>query len=377
MKYCVLYPDAQNVHLIKDVGMIAYKMNKLYGADSFVACYENGSYDYLENEVKGLKIDFIEKKHKHIFNIYEYLKSKAKDIDVLQIFHITLKSVIYAFLYKHFNKRGTIFLKLDCSDKLVLKLKNLKIFERIVLDVYLSKVDIIGVEQEEIFKKFKSMLIKFQDKLVNIPNGLDFDKEILSKKIDYNKKKNVIINVGRIGSPEKASDMLMKAFKNIDEDIRRNWKLIFVGPIEDEFKGYIDEFFNKYPKMKESIIFKGSIYDRKLLFQQYRNAKIFCLTSKYESFAFSLIEAGALGNVIVSTDVGIAAEIVKAHNGKLVPFDDVDALSDSLSTLIKDDDIKHKGMLTEEIVRDKYDWNKITKTLYKKLIEIRSKNQNE
>ena len=110
--YCVLYPEAENVHLIKDVGMIAYKMFKLFGYEASLACYENGSYDYLEKEVKGLKLNFIERKYNNnILDGIRYLRKNAKSIDVLQLFHITIRSVVYAFTYKLFNSKGKIYLK--------------------------------------------------------------------------------------------------------------------------------------------------------------------------------------------------------------------------------------------------------------------------
>ncbi|KHD38451.1 glycosyl transferase [Clostridium acetobutylicum] len=377
MKYCVLYPEAKNVHLVKDVGMIAYKLNRLHNVDSFIACYNNDKYDYLESEVKGLKINFIEKKHSHFVNVFKYLKKEAKNIDVLQIFHVTLKSVVYAFLYKFFNRRGTIFLKLDCSNALVLKLENLKLVEKIILNAYLKRVDIIGVEQEEIFKKLKKILFKYKDKLLNVSNGLDFDNPIFKEDINYKDKENVVITVGRIGSPEKSMNTLMEAFENIDKTIRANWKLVFIGPIEESFKNYITEFFSKCTDAKKYIEFKGPIYDRTLLFNEYKKAKIFCLTSEYESFGFSLIEAGAFGDVIVSTDVGIASEIIKNSNGKIIPFKDSKALTDVLCGIMQDNNLENKGKETEKIVKGKYSWNKITEILYTKIIEIRGKKIDE
>jgi hypothetical protein len=62
MTFVTLFPGATNIHLTKDVGMIPFIMHKYYGYDSTLVCYKNDEYDYLETEVKGLKIDFLEKK---------------------------------------------------------------------------------------------------------------------------------------------------------------------------------------------------------------------------------------------------------------------------------------------------------------------------
>lgn len=376
MRYCVLYPETRNVHLIKDVGMIAYKLYKLYGVDSFVACYNNGEYNYLQNEVKGLKIDFIEKKHRHLINIFLYLKNNAAKIDVLQIFHITFNSVIYAFIYKFFNKNGVIFLKLDCSTSLLKKLNHLNFIEKFFLNLYLKKTDIIGVEQKNIYCRLKKMLYKFEDKLMNIPNGLDFDKDIFKSKINFEDKENIVLSVGRIGSPEKKTENIMEAFKNIEESQRENWKLVLIGPIVNGFENYIKIFFEKYPEMRKCIIFKGAIYDRNKLFYEYKKAKVFCLTSEYESFGFVLIESAAFGDVIISTRVGIADEIIKDESGIIVPFDDKEALSEALLRLFECHDMKKMSEYSERLCRKNFDWNKIVERLYEKIEELRGRNKN-
>lgn len=371
MRYCVLYPKTENVHLTKDVGMIAYKLNKLYGYDAFVATYKNGEYPYLKDEVKGLKIDFIKKEHGHFKDIYLYVKKNAHIIDVLQIFHMTLSSVFYAFIYKMFNKNGIIFLKLDCTKVLVDKIKKMNMVQRQILNVFLKRVDIIGVEKKEIFNELKSELRLHKTKLLNISNGLDFDRGEVKLKAKFDDKEDIILSVGRIGSPEKNSKMLMDAFANIDENKLGNWKLVFVGPIEEKFEEEIDNYFKRYEYLKKKVIFKGPIYDRKELYNEYRKAKIFCLTSKFESVGIALIEAGAMGDVIISTNVGIADEIVNGDNGILIEVGDISALTDGINKLIESKNLSQASYATEKFCRENYDWDIIVKKLHSKIIDIK------
>lgn len=377
MRYCVLYPKTENVHLIKDVGMIAYKLNKLYGYDAFVATYENGEYPYLQNEVKGLKIDFIEKKKNHFKDVYSYLKKSAYKIDVLQIFHMTLNSVVYAYIYKMFNKNGIVFLKLDCTKVLVDKIRQMNVIQRQLLNAFLKRVDIIGVEKKEIFEALKNELREHSSKLLNVPNGLDFEKEEIKARTEFRNKENVILSVGRIGSPEKDSKILMEAFANIDKSKLGNFKLVFVGPIEDEFKNEIEDYFKQHEDLRERVIFKGPIYDRKELYNEYRKAKIFCLTSKFESVGIVLIEAGAMGDVIISTNVGIADEIVNGDNGALIEVGDVSALTDGISNLITSKNLAKASSATEKFCRENYDWDAIVKKLHDKIIDIKGNDIHE
>lgn len=373
MRYYVLYPKAENVHLIKDVGMIAYKLHKLYGYNSYIASYNNDKYYYLDEEVKGIKMDFIQKKNKNLINIFKYLSENSKNIDVLQIFHMTFNSVVYALLYKFFNRRGIIFLKLDCTELILQKIKNMKSIERIFFNFFLSSVDIIGVEQEYIFDRLKYLIGKHSNKLINVPNGIDFEADYFKKDINFKDKENIILNVGRIGSSEKATDLLMKAFSLIDEEIRKEWKLVFVGPVEDSFKETIEDFFEKYPNIKADIIFKGPIFNREELFQEYKKSKIFCLTSAYESFGIALIEAIACGNVIVSTRVGIAEEIVKEGKGAVVNVGDYKAIAVELKKLMTSDNLDKYSEEMKKYCKKQYNWDNIVENLHYRINNIRGK----
>lgn len=376
MRYCVLYPNTRNVNLIKEMGMIPYKLHKLYGYDAKIACYKLGEYPYLNNEVKGLKIDFIEQKYnKYSLDGMRYLKENAKDIDILQIFHVTLYSVFYAFTYKKLNPKGKIYLKLDCSQKLVERINSLGKIGIKFLKGYFKKVDLISIEQEELYEKLKKILPTDEEKIIHLPNGVDFDALGSLSEGYFEKKENVILNVARIGAEEKNTPMLLEAFAKIENIHNSGWKLILIGSIEEDFKAYIEDYFKRFPQLKNIVQFKGEIKDRKALYKEYEKAKIFSLTSDFESFAFAFIEAAAFGDVIVSTDVGIAREIIKSDNGAFVSSGDVHALSRELKKYIECDELKTYSEITYNLCREKYDWNKIIEKLEYNLnkLQIESK----
>ena len=230
--------------------MIPYKLHKKFGYDAKIACYNLDEYTYLNEEVKGLKIDFIEEKYNNYsLDGLKYLKKHAKEIDVLQIFHVTLYSLLYAFRYKRLNKKGKIYLKLDCSHKLVDRILSLNKVKYALLNKYLDKVDLISVEQKVLFEKLKSILPTQANKMINIPNGVDY-KYLEEKKIKYNfnEKENTILSVTRVGAEEKNTQMLIEAFTSIENIETFGWKLKIVGPIEEEFNEYINNYFKNNPK---------------------------------------------------------------------------------------------------------------------------------
>ncbi|CAG7840799.1 D-inositol-3-phosphate glycosyltransferase [Clostridium haemolyticum] len=365
MKYCVLYPNTKNVNLIKEMGMIPYKLHKNFGYDSKIVCYNLDEYTYLNEEVKGLKIDFLDRKYNNYsLDGLRYLKKQAKNIDVLQIFHVTLYSLLYAFMYKRLNPKGKIYLKLDCSYKLIDKILSLNSIKYKLLNKYLDKVDLISVEQKILTKKLKNILPIQSDKIVNIPNGVDY-KYLEEKNIyyDFSKKENIILSVTRVGAKEKNIQMLLEAFNNIKNIEELGWKLVIVGPIEEEFNKYIESYFNNNPKMRKLVEFKGSISDRKKLFNEYKRAKIFSLTSEFESFGIAFIEAAALGDVIVSTDVGIAKELISNANGCLVKVGDTKALTEKLQEYMLSENLKEYSQITYNICKENFHWDNIIKNL--------------
>lgn len=361
MRYCVLYPNTKNVNLVKEMGMIPYKLHKLFEYDSKIACYNLDDYTYLKEEVKGLKIDFVEKK----YNNYSadgvaYLKRKAKDIDILQIFHVTLYSVCYAFMYKKLNPKGKIYLKLDCSHKLIERIQSLNKIEYLFLNKYLDKVDLISAEQKVLFKELQKLLPKQKHKFINIPNGVDY--EYLKNKnvnYDYKRKENIILSVTRVGAEEKNTEMLLEAFSKINNIESLGWKLRIVGPIEEGFKEHIKNFYFKNPKMKNIIEFTGEINDREKLFREYEKSKIFSLTSKFESFGIAFVEAASLGNVIVSTDVGIARELINEGNGVVVRIGEAEELCKKLEEYILCEDLEKYSLATYKICKENFHWDKI------------------
>jgi len=370
--YGMIYLKSTNVHLVKDMGMIPFKLHKNHGYNSTLITFENGDFTYQNDVVKGLKLDFVKK----IFNSYVidgilYLLKNSKKYDVLQMFHVTLTSFCYAFIYKLFNSKGKLYLKLDCSHKLTERINNLNKLGRFILNQFFKKYDLITVEQEKLYSELIKLVPNLIGKLKILPNGVDFKYfEEMDLKFNYEKKENIILNVARIGVEEKNTYMLIEAFKNINEEIRKGWKLRLVGPVEEEFSNFYREFSYNNAELCKSIIIVGNIEDRKELYQEYEKAKIFSLTSIFESFGIVFIEAAAFGDIIVSTDVGIAYELIKEGNGALVDIGDTDSLKTELEGFMKRESLYNISEISHNIIRDKYDWDKIIESLYNEIEKL-------
>lgn len=89
-----------------------------------------------------------------------------------------------------------------------------------------------------------------------------FDNLGLSE-ISYKEKENLIISVGRFGSYQKNTDMMLDAFEKID---LKNWKVRLIGPITDSFATNtvskyterIEAFYKKRPDLRKKLSLQAS-----------------------------------------------------------------------------------------------------------------------
>jgi len=190
-------------------------------------------------------------------------------------------------------------------------------------------------------------------KMVIVPNGVDTEffrpglknEQILS---EYGlEEQGYILFVGRV-SPEKGVHILLRAFKQIVNDIPKDFKLVVVGPLASAFNSAQPSSYAKammnYAKEKlgERVVFTGAI-DRNSLRILYSNAYCFILPSLAEAFPMVLLEAMASGTPpIGSTAGGIPDIIVDGVNGLLFRKRDWRDLANKLLILIQDRGFRDK-----------------------------------
>lgn len=75
----------------------------------------------------------------------------------------------------------------------------------------------------------------------------------------------------------------------------------------------------------------------------YKTADLFLLTSNYEGYGRTIVEAMAAGCPVVMTDVGLAGELVRdGENGRVVPVGDAPTLAAVLQELVSDPETRRK-----------------------------------
>ncbi len=397
--FLLIFDKLRNISLIKDTGMIPYYFHRKYHYSSKILTYRNDkAYPFLQEYCKGLELEFLKRRRflNKILGIeipaLIYLIKNFKKIHILEVIWLSNSSILYGILYKMLNRNGFLYLKLDATEKIKYHnklhphgyydyqyykeqsiVKNLINSFRIILgkffgNLFFKKLDLASIESVKLYKDIKDYP-RIKHKLIYLPNGIDdyFLKDLNIKRVDFSKKENIILTVGRIGWVAKDHHIFLEAIASI-EDLK-NWKIYLVGGIYDKFKDYISHYFVKYPHLKDKVIFIGEILDRKKLLEFYQKSKIFCLTSNVESFGIVLVEAGYFGNYIVSTNLPSARDITSnSQFGTLFKIRDTARLTEILENLIDNEELMEKNYLKiQNHIDKKFLWSKIISKLYREL----------
>lgn len=359
MNFCTLFLKTENVHLMKDIGQLPFCLKEDYGYHAYIATYNNGEYPYLTNEVKGLELKFVKKSSLgQAFDGLRFLFKMHKKIDVLNVYHLNLNSFLWILFFKMIRgKKAIVYLKLDADHLEIGKMqhKNLKAW---VKKITINSADIVSAESsvmQEALQKY------CKEKILYIPNGyLDFEKT----EKEIRKKENIILTVGRLGTYQKATEVLVDAF--LQADIATDWKLVLVGSMTEEFKTWMKNGEQEYPDAQKRILLLGNIENKELLQEWYCRAKVFSLPSRYESFGIVLIEAMLQGCYIVTSDVVLAAKdlIQDERMGCMVKANSREELADTLTKISHlEMDWDNNARRIEGRIEDKFLWKNILQPL--------------
>lgn len=166
-----------------------------------------------------------------------------------------------------------------------------------------------------------------KEKLVTIHNGMP-DAEHFSEP-GKSPGPVKITMVARLDE-QKDHDTLLSALSILKN---YNWTLDLIGdgPREDVLRRYADRL-----SLGKRVNFLGLRDDVEMLLAE---SHIFVLSTKWEGFPLSILEAMRAGLPVIASDVGGVPEAVKnCETGYLVPRMDSDALADRITSLLADPD---------------------------------------
>lgn len=363
IRFVTLYPRGSAVELYKDVGQIPYTLGLREDVESKLICCYATPEEVKQKGPKGLHYGQISMLfHNQTLTGLVYILGNARKVDWFNFYHGGRHTYYWSKLYKLLNPEGKVYLKLDLSylgcKKYSGDKKELKIFEKSI-----GIADIVSVESEkikELTQQFtKQNLEVFENGYIEVPH---------THSDTMPKREKCFITVGRLGTYEKATDILLEAFAR--SAAMHDWTLKLVGSVAPEFAGQKEAFFDKYPDLTKRVIFTGPIYDREKLYEEYASARVFVLPSRYEASPLVGPEALRCGlRMILSDSIPPIKELTNDLKfGTVIKADDVEALKDAL---VKETRRPYSDTEAEEIAqyaRRKLSWTSICDRLYQLLI---------
>ncbi|OHA93028.1 MAG: hypothetical protein A2W64_00290 [Candidatus Zambryskibacteria bacterium RIFCSPLOWO2_02_39_10] len=217
---------------------------------------------------------------------------------------------------------------------------------RVVLAKFLiPKADGLRVVSSVISGSLQKEFPNLKTKIDILPIFIDIEK-IKNSAISINLRQKypdrfIILMASRVTKEKN----IILAIKLVSSLIRANKRIVLLivgdGPEKKTLQLYAKD-------MGGYVVFEPWTLD---LTSYYKTADVFLLTSQYEGYGMTLIEAGASGCPIVTTNVGIAkTDLFKnGENAFVCPVGDVDCLSKAIIDLIENPE---KRKLFKERMQD-------------------------
>ncbi len=177
-------------------------------------------------------------------------------------------------------------------------------------------------------------------KVVSISNPINIEEiqDLMEERVShpfFNKAGNsfVLISVGRLTLAKNFS-LLIKAFARVVKEVPAYLLILGQGELENDLRTLTRQL-----SLEKLVDFVGF---QKNPFSWMKRADLFVLSSNWEGMPLVLIQAMACGMPVISTcyPSGPDEIITDGVNGFLVPVDDVEALSEQILRLIKDDNLR-------------------------------------
>lgn len=341
-----------NQQITKNCGLVPYLFHKLWGWHAVMVGKDNGPYPALA-DVPGLELVALPTAGATM----DYLAEHVGEIDVLVLHGVFPINITLAARYRALRPDGKIYLEADANRFYEERIPMTQELEEMLLSC-----DVVGASCRRIQRWLSA---KWPCRVDYVPNGF-YDLKGAYKMPDFTVKEDVILTVARLGSPEKRTEDLMLAFAQIAEAFPA-WTLRLVGGVDERFRPFVDAYFEKFPELRDRVVFTGAITDKAQLLAEYRRAKIFALMSSSEGGTPNVIAEALYGGCyMVTSEVDGADDIIAGGAcGQKYPVADARALANCLRRACSNPAIiEHGGRAALAYWRETFDFIKIVRRLY-------------
>ncbi len=294
---------------------------------NYLSSQEKYDITLVLEEKKGMFLNDLDKKIK----IIEYKPDNSKNV-LIRKFKNLMKRIKFVLKYKNkfdfsasyatYSLPGSFIARLasknSClwvhSEYMTFFNNNKQEYIKFFNKLKVKKFKNIVFVSENAKKIFDGNYSKLKYKTQTIYNLIDYKDIINKSKEQIEEKKSDIytfLNVGRHTEKDKKLSRIIEVAKMLKKD-NLQFRIIFVGDGQDSEK-YKEEV--KKNGLEKEIIFLGN---KKNPYPYFKIADSFIMTSEYEGFPVTYLEAMILELPIITTDVSDSEEIIAGKYGIIV-----------------------------------------------------------
>lgn len=197
-----------------------------------------------------------------------------------------------------------------------------------------------------------------EDQLTAIQLGFDSDifkvyapQDLMVVKKKYHLPENFILFVGSI-EPRKNLRALLRAYMDLEEAIRKEFKIVLVGS-----KGWEnEEIMSLIRKLKSDVLYLGYVPDNELG-KFYNLGSLFVYPSFYEGFGLPPLEAMACACPVIVSNVSSLPEVCGQAAFYIDP-NDTGSIAQGMNRILNDETLR-KSLIMKGLERSKlFSWEK-------------------
>lgn len=353
------------MQIYKDEGMLPYYLARELGWECDLVYWMKEDLDLIEPAdyarwVRRIPVSISPSRARHTLLFQRYLIQNAKNIDALMLYHLTSESLMNAFIYKALNPRGVAVLKLDMDHRGLAAFDGSPLLSKrgaLMRLFAAAPLDFLTIETENMYERLIGHVSAMGHRLHVLPIGINCSSPIDIDAVLADKE-NIVLTAGRLGVEQKNNQMLLEAIARLPVDVVGDWQFWFVGTLTPDFEKQISDLRSRRPDLAQRVIVRDFVASREELEALYKRTRVYCLSSRWESFAIVLGEAAYCGCYLVSTEVGVAPELTeRGTSGELVPSEDPAELALVLARILSGSvPTDEAARRTHARVKQNFDW---------------------
>jgi glycosyltransferase involved in cell wall biosynthesis len=220
-----------------------------------------------------------------------------------------------------------------------------------------------------------------EKKMALIPNGLNLEeyadlpnrgefKEKYGIPIDW----KIILYLGRIHRI-KGIDVLIRSYWELANEMRLDDILLVLAGPDDGYLGKVRELLDRL-QLRDKVVLTGPLYGGAKL-EAYVDAEFCVLPSRYETFAYTVLEAYGCFKPVIGSNVESIPDIVKhMKTGLIFEAGKTRELAEKMQYLLKHpEECQRMAIAGHNLVREKYSIESVsslTEALYEEVLQEKS-----